>query len=71
MRVPQPLLAGILGMKLPSFPTKGQLVESLGIVLVSMFWEFTLVASEESQPIGVLEEIHSPSSVWYKSLIHS
>ena len=26
MRVPQPLLAGILGMKLPSFPTKGQLV---------------------------------------------
>ncbi len=26
MRVPQPLLLGILGMKLPSFPTKGQLV---------------------------------------------
>ena len=25
MMVPQPLLAGILGLKLPSFPTKGQL----------------------------------------------
>ena len=27
MRVPQPLLLGILGMKLPSFPTMGQLVK--------------------------------------------